>query len=129
MPEAKECTKYKFTKFEEPLRSAKGASVGSKKTKAARRSGLQKSKEQSTFSPKAFYPAGGSEGVSTVRVVKTQMQEVVDQTESGTGSGSDPSLAPILGMGLKQFGMETTGLYSSSDEWSSDSDGGELMQN
>ena len=41
-------------------------------------------------------------------------------TQSEQDGATDPSLAPVLGSGLSQLGLEAgLGLYSSSDEWSS----------
>lgn len=57
---------------------------------------------------------------SAVTVSASGRGGVITVSRSGHNTPTDPSLAPVLGSGMSQLGMETgLGLYSSSEEWSS----------
>ena len=109
MPEAKKCTKYKFVQFEEPRKAA------TKKTIA------QKPKTSKKAPVKEKGPMSFLEriGFTASQLLDSKEQKAAPTT---LAPASDPSLEPVLISGLKQLGMETANIFSSSDDWSSDSD-------
>ena len=110
LPNAGRCSKYKFIKFESPVRAAPTVSKSRTKRKGGAGGGgrqqqrLQTKRVRLSVSPKP--PAA--------------QQPVVSVVTGGGTIPTDPSLAPVLGSGMGQLGLEGgVGLYSSSDEWSS----------
>lgn len=129
LPNAGRCSKYKFLKFDSPEKppsaaSTTGASKGRSKKKATGKQ-RKKSGEKLPASKRlrlSVSPKPPKKGKATVSVVR--------KGGGGGGGGggdgggvsatTDPSLAPVLGSGLGQLGLETgRSLYSSSEEWSS----------
>ena len=104
MPGAKNCSKYKFVKFEGPQKAQKRATQKSKTSKKA--PALQKVLKSSS---KPFHSP-------TIASPKSQ------STKGQRSPNPSPAVAPVLGMGPQQFGMETSFCSSSSDDWSSDSE-------
>ena len=116
LPNSGRCAKYKFIKFDSPAAAAAAAktTTGTTKSKTKRknvgkRQQQSKGEKREKSRTKKMRPSVSPRPVVTVAVVRT-----------GGGTPTDPSLAPVLGPGLGQLGMESgISLYSSSDEWSS----------
>lgn len=88
---------------------------GTKQQKGDKVEGPQTKKQKLVASPKQ-YPS--SSVTVTSNIVRGGTGVVVYHTSHSTPT--DPSLAPVLGPGMSQFGLETgMGLFSSSEEWSS----------
>jgi len=116
MPEAKHCSKYKLVKFEGPQKSQKNTSQramqkprGSKKASTLQ----QKLAKSGNLSTKAFYSPTATAAVRQQSATSAKGQR-----------SSSPAVAPILGLGPQQLGLEMSTVFcsSSSDEWTSDSE-------
>lgn len=86
-----------------------------KQQKGDKVEGPQTKKQKLVPSPK---PVPSSSVTVTSNIVRGGRGVAVCHGRHSTPT--DPSLAPVLGPGMSQFGLETgIGLYSSSEEWSS----------
>lgn len=117
LPNAGRCSKYKFIKFDSPVRpTAKSVTKqkGTKQQKGDKVEGPQTKKQKLVPSPKPDPSSSVTVTSSSVRGGRVAVYHGRHSTPT------DPSLAPVLGPGMSQFGLETgMGLYSSSEEWSS----------
>ena len=127
LPNAGRCAKYKLIKFNSPVRAAQKSKTSKRKIaahskqKAGKSEGPRSKKKRPTTSPNPAHTGG------VVIVGGKSGAGAGGASGSGEKSGhhrhstpTDPSLAPVLGPGMSQFGLETgMGLYSSSEEWSS----------
>ena len=109
LPNAGRCAKYRFIKFDSPVRL-------STKSKTKRKSG----KQQRERSDEGTRAKRQRLSVSPNPAVHTSGGSGVVMGGDGMRSGMDPSLAPVLGPGMSQLGLDSiVRPYSSSDEWSS----------
>ena len=115
MPDAKKCAKYKFVRFAEPSRRGGHKSHGSgvqrlnPKTKAL----LQKAKGR-----KKAMPAKKKFKMDVGTTKSSSHPQVVD---------SSSAIAPVLGTGLEQYGMDLGTLSDSSSDDSSSATDSELV--
>jgi hypothetical protein len=123
LPNAGRCAKYKFIKFDSPVKS-NAAKSRSRQQKGTAGLGKQQRGEK---------PRTGKQmrlSVSPRPVAQSGTLTVVSggvRAGGGGGVPTDPSLAPVLGPGMVQLGLETgMGLYSSSEGWSSSNSEHEL---
>jgi hypothetical protein len=121
LPNAGRCLKYKFIKFDSSVKpttksKTKRKSTAPGKQRGEKVEGLETKKPRLSVSPKL---ADSSSAVSVASVI-VRGGEVGVSHSSRQNTPTDPSLAPILGSGMSQLGLEMgMGLSSSSDEWSS----------
>ena len=111
LPNAGRCAKYKFIKFDSPA------------VAAAKTTGTTKSKTKRKNAGKRQQQSKGEKEKSRTKKMRPSISPrpvVTGGTVAVVRTPTDPSLAPVLGLGLGQLGMESgISLYSSSDEWSS----------
>ena len=113
--------------FEEPAKRKIGQRQMPKLKKAKKSSATLK-KDSPSLSATAFYSSSsglqGAGGSATTQLIPKTKSLLESLAVVASPTKSDPSLAPVLGSGLQQFGLETagSGLYSSSEEWSFDSE-------
>ena len=119
LPNAGRCSKYKFIKFDSPTAKPTTTAAGATKSKGKRKNvGKQQQSKGEKGEKSRTKKMRLSVSPRPVQVATAGRVTVV-RTGGGTPP-TDPSLAPVLGQGLGQLGMDTgMGLYSSSDEWSS----------
>ena len=141
LPNAGRCAKYKLIKFNSPVRAAQKSKTSKRKIaahskqKAGKSEGPRSKKKRPRTSPKPAHTGGvvivGGKSGAGAGGASGSGGGGASGNGGGEGSGeksghhrrgtpTDPSLAPVLGPGMSQFGLETgMGLYSSSEEWSS----------
>ena len=121
LPNAGQCLKYKFIKFDTSVKPTaksrtKRKSAAPGKPRGGKVEGPQTKKLRLSVSPKL----ADSSGVLTVGSVTVKSGEAGVSLSSRQNTPTDPSLAPVLGSGMSQLGLEMgLGLSSSSEEWSS----------
>ena len=122
LPNAGRCSKYKFIKFDSPVRSSAATAKSKSKRRTAGRQQQKGEKPQAKKMRLSVSPRPAQTATATVSVVVK-----MGGGGGGVGAPTDPSLAPVLGSGLGQLGLEPgMGLYSSSEDWSSSDSGHEL---
>ena len=118
LPNAGQCLKYKFIKFDTSVKPTaksrtKRKSAAPGKPRGGKVEGPQTKKLRLSVSPKL---ADSSSALTVGSVTVNSGEAGVSRQNTPT----DPSLAPVLGSGMSQLGLEMgLGLSSSSEEWSS----------
>ena len=115
--------------FEEPTK-LKAAQRRIPRLKKSKKSSVtpKKGKDYPSLSAKGFHSSSSElqsgSGSTTAHSIPKSKSLPDSLAVAASPTKSDPSLAPVLGSGLQQFGLETAGagLYSSSEEWSFDSE-------